>query len=293
MSPKKKKDIFFLFICNLPVSGMMIYWFIWEKEYSSLPWALLPQAVMVLCIVIMLLQEKHILKKEDRIKDRSKADLHQEAFEKYEINAFHDINSASMAKDLKKIYRTKLFPIVFLYSPLCICISVIIIFLLISINSNEYLENPPLSDKIRTIIFVFISVGCLLVSLYELLGLPVYFFLRKHHEEVETTERSYMEGKMICSKLSGINIGPEYCIYYDLFSVDCFPVNEILYAETIKKLKKKSGTAGFVSKVKLDISLNIAIKGEEAVYNIALKEFQLEYLCDELIRRGVTIIKKY
>ena len=51
---------------NAPVILSSDSLYILEKEYSSLPWALLPQAVMVLCIVIMLLQEKHILKKENK-----------------------------------------------------------------------------------------------------------------------------------------------------------------------------------------------------------------------------------
>lgn len=97
---------------------------------------------------------------------------------------------------------------------------------------------------------------------------------------------------MVCGRLCGLNVGFEYCVYYDLFSVDCFNVRNVEYAKTIRKIKKEKSTSGFYHKVKVDLSLKIYVKGEKYPYTISLNELQLEYLCDELIRRGVIIIKQ-
>lgn len=147
-----------------------------------------------------------------------------------------------------------------------------------------------MKEKVGILFIALLGTGCILTAIYQLFGLPVYLFLRKHRTDSEAIERSYMEGKMIYGKLSGINVGFEYCVYYDLFSVSCFNVRNIAYTETFRKIKKEKSTSGFYHKVKQDISIKINIKDEKNPYEISLNEQQLEYLCDELKRRGVQII---
>ena len=113
--------------------------------------------------------------------------------------------------------------------------------------------------------------------------------MKKYHEDREAVERSYMEGKMICGKLNGLNVGFEYCIYYDIFSVGCFKVRNIEYAEVIKK---KKNISGFYHKVKHDISIELHVIGKEYPYTISINNDQLEYICGELTNRGVMINKK-
>lgn len=289
---KRKRDIIFLFIATTPVSAWMIYWFIWEEDYNLLPWALLPQAVMALCIGIMILQEKHVLKRERELLHSDFPKKWDYALEKYENSYHSNIRSESMTKHLKKIYRTKLFPLCFFYGLLSIAVLLAFYNSWKSSKDNKYIDAPSLKEKICVIFFAIFGTICTLTAIYQFLGLPVYLFLRKHRSDAEAIERSYMEGKMIFGKISGINVGFEYCVYYDFFSVSCFNVRNIEYAEILVKIKKEQSTSGFYHKVKQYISVKIHIKDEKNTYAISLNKQQLEYLCDELMRRGVAIIKK-
>jgi hypothetical protein len=286
----RKRDIIFLFIATTPVSAWMIYWFIWEEEYNLLPCALLPQGVMALCIGIMILQEKHVLKRESELLHSDFPKKWDYALEKYENSDHSNIRSESMTKHLKKIYRIRLFPLCFFYGLLSIAALLAFYISWKSSKDNKYIAPPSLKAKICVIFFAIFGTGCILTAIYQFCGLPVYLFLKKHRTDAEAIERSYMEGKMIYGKLSGINVGFEYCVCYDLFSVSCFNVRNIEYAETFRKIKKEKSTSGFYHKVKQDISVKINIKGEKNPYSISLNEQQLEYLCDELKRRGVQII---
>lgn len=98
----RKKDIIFLFIATTPVSAWMIYWFIWEEDYNLLPWALLPQGVMALCIGIMILQEKHVLKRESKLLHSDFPKQWDYALEKYESSPHGNVRSESMTRHLKK-----------------------------------------------------------------------------------------------------------------------------------------------------------------------------------------------
>lgn len=270
---------------------MMIYWLIWEQEYRSLPWALLPQAVMALCIGIMILQEKHVLKREIRLVAPQKSKHWQSELERYEHenSGYRNIRCDSMSKDLKLIYRTRIFPVVFFFGMLS---AAFLAFIYYYEKSSEYVRSLSFGEKIFVFLIALFGIACILTAIHEFLGLPVLLFIRKHRENADAVERSYMEGKMICGKLGGINVGFEYCVHYDLFSVDCFSVRKIEYAEVIIKVKKKQDRAGFYHKVKKDISIKLNVRDEKYPYNIDVKESQLEYICGELMRRGVMIIKK-
>jgi hypothetical protein len=291
---KHKKDILFLFICSLPVTGMMIYWLIWEKEYRSLPWAFLPQAVMALCIGIMILQEKHVLKRESRLIAPKRSKQWHSELERYEHenSGYRNIRCDAMSKDLKLIYRTRIFPVVSLLGVLSAAFLAFFYYYEKSSKTSEYISSPSFFEKTILILIALFGIACISTAIYEFLGLPVLLFIRKHRENADAIERSYMEGKMICGKLGGINVGFEYCIYYDLFSVDCFSVRNTEYAEVIIKVKKKQDRAGFYHKVKRDISIKLTVRGEKYPYNIDVNEAQLEHICGELMRRGVMIIKK-
>ena len=290
----RKRDILFLFICTVHVSAMIIYWSIWSEEYSLLPWALLPQAVMALCIGIMILQEKHVLKRESRLVAPQKSKHWQSELERYEHenSGYRNIRCDSMSKDLKLIYRTRIFPVVFFFGMLSAAFLAFFYYYENSSKNSEYIRRLSVFEKIFVILIALFGIACILTAIYEFLGLPVKLFIRKNRENADAVERSYMEGKMICGKLGGINVGFEYCVHYDLFSVDCFSVRKIEYAEVIIKVKKKQDRAGFYHKVKKDISIKLNVRDEKYPYNIDVKESQLEYICGELMRRGVMIIKK-
>jgi len=290
---KRKRDIIFLFIATTPVSAWMIYWLIWEEDYGLLPWALLPQAVMALCIGIMILQEKHVLKRESELLRSDFPKKWDYALEKYENSDHSNIRSESMKKHMKKIYRTRLFPICFFYGLLSIAVLLAFYISWESSKDNKYIDAPSMKERICVFFFAIFGTSCISTAIYQFFGIPVYLFLRKHRSDAEAIERSYMEGKMIYGKLSGINVGFEYCVCYNLFSVSSFNVRNITYAESFRKIKKEQSTSGFYHKVKHDISVKINIKGEKKPYDISLNEQQFEYLCDELKRRGVQIINNY
>lgn len=197
-----------------------------------------------------------------------------------------------MSKDLKLIYRTRIFPIVLLFGALSAAFLAFFYYYERSSKNSEYIRKLSVFENIFVILIALFGIACTLTAIYEFLGLPVYIFQKKHLNDTEAIERSYMEGKMICGKLGGINVGFEFCVYYDLFSVDCFSVRNIEYAEVIIKVKKKQDRAGFYHKVKRDISIKLTVRGENFPYNIDVNEEQLEYICGELMRRGVQIIKK-
>ena len=273
---------------------MMIYWLIWEEDYELLPWALLPQAFLTLCLGIMISQEKHVLKRESRLIAPQKTKHWQSELERYEHenSGYRNIRCDSMSKDLKLIYRTRILPVVFFFGMLSAAFLAFFYYYEKSSKNSEYIRSLSVFEKIFVILIALFGIACILTAIHEFLGLPVLLFIRKHRENADAIERSYMEGKMICGKLDGINVGFEYCVYYDLFSVDCFSVRNIEYAEVIIKVKKKQDRAGFYHKVKKDISIKLTVRGEKYPYNIDVKESQLEYICGELTRRGVQIIRK-
>jgi len=288
---KRKRDIIFLFICTLPVSAFMIYWFIYEMEYRLLPWALLPQAFLAVCIGIMLLQEKHVLKREGQLLAPQRSKQWHSELEKYEHenHSYRNIRSDSMSKDLKLIYLTRIFPIVLFWGMLSAISLAFFYYYGKSSKNNEYTSKLSVFEKAIIIMIALFGIACILTAVYEFIGLPIYIFQRKHRNDTEAIERSYMEGKMICGKLCGINVGFEYCIYYDLFSVDCFSVRSITYVEVIKKVKKEKDRAGFYHKVRQDISIKINVSGEKYPYTVSVNEVQLDFICSELKRRGVII----
>lgn len=270
----------------------MIYWFIYEEDYNLLPLSLIPQAFMAVCIVIMMLQEKLVLKREKKLLLSDNTKEWDYALEKYESNSYRNIRADSMKKDLKKIYRIRLSAVCFLFGLFAFAYPVFNYVRQKTSRDNEYLNTASATENIFAFFLTIFGTLCILTSVYQFLGLPVYLFLRKNHENTEAIDRSYMEGKMICGKLNGLNVGFEYCIYYDLFGVDCINVRNIEYAEAIKKIKKEKSTSGFYHKVKQDISLKLTVKDRKFPYSIDLNELQLDNICDELMRRGVKIIKK-
>ena len=290
----RKRDIIFLFICTLPVSALLIFIFVTLEEYGGLPFALVPQAFMALCIAIMFLQEKHVLKRERKLRASEHPRQWKSALEKYEYenSSYRNIRSGSMSKDLKRIYRTRLFPICLLVGLVSLVYPVLSCIWLKTSEGSEYLSAPSFAEKATSVICLIFGALCILTALYEFLGLPVYFFRRKNRADIEAIERSYMEGKMVCGKLCGLNVGFEYCVYYDLFSVCCFSVRDIAYAETVRKIKKEQSRSGFYHKVKQDITLELRVKGEKFPYNISVNDEQLENICGELTRRGVRVMNK-
>lgn len=288
----RKRDIIFLFICTLPVSALLIFIFVASEKYSGLPFALIPQAFMALCIGIMLLQERHVLKRERELRDSAHPKKWKSALEKYEYenSSYRNIRSGSMQKDLKKIYRIRLCPVCFLVGLVSLVYPVLKYIWLKTGEHNKYLGTPSFAEKMISVICVIFGAICILTAVYEFLGFPVFLLIKKHNADMEAIERSYMEGKMICGKLCGLNVGFEYCVYYDLFSVICFPVRDITYARTERKIKKERSRSGFYHKVKQDITLKISVNGEEYPYIISVDEDQLENICGELTRRGIRII---
>lgn len=281
-----------MFICTLPVSALLVFIFIVTEGYSGLPFALIPQVFLTVCLWVMRMQEKYVLKRERKLRDSTRPKQWQSALEKYEYenSSYRDIRTGSMSKDLKKIYRTRLFPVCLFVGLIVLVYPVISYIWKKTSEDNEYLSSPSFIETMTAILFVILGALCILTAVYEFLGLPVYLFRKKHCADMEAIERSYMEGKMVCGKLSGLNVGFEYCVYYDLFSVCCFSARDIIYAKTVRKLKKEKSRTGFYTKVQQDITIELRVNGEEFPYHISVNEEQLENICGELTRRGVRII---
>ena len=102
-----------MFICTLPVSALLVFIFIVTEGYNGLPFALIPQVFLAVCLWIMRMQEKYVLKRERKLMDSARPKQWQSALEKYEYenSSYRNIRTGSMSKDLKKIYRTRLFPV--------------------------------------------------------------------------------------------------------------------------------------------------------------------------------------
>ena len=282
----KKSDIIYMFIASLAFSALMAAAFIIFEQKSKLYLALIPQLVLTLLIGIMYLQEKAVNKKSEMFRNKPESEIRQQLLENYGDKILHSIEAETMADDLKSIYRRKICPVCFGIGIVVLPVTFFLIYLFFGADSS-----PGLGATITIGFFVLFGVGGILLGIYHLFGLSVNKFIKKEHERADIVERSYMMGNMVCGNCSGVNIGIEYCVHYDLCSVECFRIDDIESVKANKLITIKRDRSGFDTKGEKDISVEIRLKNRDRHYKVDLTELQLEYVCDEFTRHGVKVIK--
>ena len=284
----RKRDIIYLFICTLPVSGMMIYWLIWEQEYSLLPWALLPQGFIILWIAIMLLQERFLRNNARRIETRPVADLRQEALESFENKSFREITADSMSADLKALYRHRFAPKNLLLGTVCICCAVLFAAYIVTGIGNGVM--PFFYNIVAGIAVLFFGLAGFVIvceAALQFAGIHVSSFEKKHREELAMIKRSYMGGRMIVAADSAINIGIDYIISVRSSECECIRISDVIGAESLRVRKVKRDRAGFMTKLQYEYVISIYVKKHRKPVKYIVTELQSEYIRDELIRRGI------
>lgn len=287
----RKRDIIYLFICTIPVSAILVYIFIVMEIYRALPCALIPQAFMAFCILIMRAQEKHIDKQNKKLKNVPEAEMRQQALENFERCSFRSISADNMADDLKGILRRRHAPLVLALAAVFLAVTFFIIWLFITSSVSSVYHNFGILPFGLVIMSAFITLACIIIGADLLIGYPVTSFIEKEKDRLSMIERSYMGGRMICGWLSGINVGIDYCVYYDLNTVKCFRTDDIWHIKVNRQITKKRDRSGFDVRDKKDISAELSVRGCKDTFKVGMTELQLEYICDEFMRRGVKIVK--
>lgn len=284
----RKRDILYMFIATVPLSAVLAAILIICEQGAKLYMALLPQLGMCGIIGIMLMQEKYIENQNEIYRNRLDAEMRQQVLENYESDGYRNINADNMSDDLKMIFRRSIAPFFFIYG---IGASLLLMFLIYLVSSLSARKD------IMTVFTIggtaIVAFGCFALGIYQFTGGTVSYFLNKEKTNLDMIERSYMGGSMICGWLSGINIGIDHCVIYDSTSVSTVKNEDILHVNINKRITKKRDRSGFVVKDKKDISAQLVMRNKDNTYNINVTELQLEFLCDEFMRRGIKIIKNY
>lgn len=284
----RKRDIIYLFICTLPVSAIIIYWLISEQDYDMLPWALLPQGFMVICILIMLLQERILKLIADKIKNRPEAELRELVLENFESNSFREITANSMSADLKNLYCRKFAPKNLLLGTVCICCAVLFAAYIVTGIGNGVM--PFFYNIVAGIAVLFFGLAGFVIvceAALQFAGIHVSSFEKKHREELAMIERSYMGGRMIVAADSAINIGIDYIISVRSSECECIRISDVIGAESLRVRKVKRDRAGFMTKLQYEYVISIYVKKHRKPVKYIVTELQSEYIRDELTRRGI------
>ena len=287
----RKRDIIFLYICTIPVSALLIFMLVIMEEIHALPFALIPQLFITVCILIMSLQEKHIDKQNEKLKNIPEQEMRQQVLENYEHKGYRRISAETMTEDLKGIFRRRHAPLVLFIGAVSLAVTAFIIYLFVSMSVSSVLHDFGPLPVVTLIMTAFIALACIIIGTDLLIGFPVTSFAEKEKERLSMIDRSYMGGSMICGWFSGINIGIDYCVYYDLNSVKCFRTEDIWHIKVNRRIKKKRDRSGFDVRDKKDISVELCVRGVRDTFRVSVNGLQLEYICDEFMRRGVKIVK--
>lgn len=285
----RKKDIIYMFIASLAFSALMAAVFIVCEQKSKLYLALIPQLVLALLIGIMYLQEKALNNEAEKLRNRPESEMRQQVLENYETNGCRNIGSSSMSDDLKSIFRRNLCPPCLGFGILCIILTAIVVFTIhLAVEGGL---KPGFSGIGFAVLFGISGISGILTAISQFLGLPVTSFMKREKMHIDMIESSYMNGNMICGKLGGINIGTDYCVCYTMGSVIAFRTQDISCVNVHKRIDVRRGRSGFGEKAEKDISVVIRLEKTGKTYKIELSELQLEYVCDEFMRHGVSVRK--
>ncbi|MBE6862924.1 MAG: hypothetical protein E7497_08555 [Ruminococcus sp.] len=285
----RKRGTIFLLSLSLSISALLLLIILITDRYDEIWFAVIPFSLFPICMLINVLQEIFAEKKADR-KATEKASISQSAvrqllLENYEENIFSEINTTTMADNLKSICRKK-------YATKWLIMSLLpLLFLPLAIFGFR-IEKSILS----VIILVFLIISafcCMAMSIYNFSGLNINVFIKKAGENLNMIERSYMGGKIVQTKAQTFNIGIDYCVYTDLFDIDFFKNSDVTEAVLTESRTKKYDRFGFYAGEKNEMYVSISIKGNKSTFKIQGSQLQLEYICDELLRCGIKINKKY
>lgn len=284
----RKRDIIYLFICTLPVSAIIIYWLISEQDYDMLPWALLPQGFMVICILIMLLQERILKSIADKIKNRPEAELRELVLENFESNSFREITANSMSADLKNLYCRKFAPKNLLLGTVSLVYAYLMAAYIVTGIGNGIM--PAFFNIVAGIAALYFGLsGIILVceAASQFAGFPADRFEKKYREELPMIERSYMGGRMIIALNSVLNIGLDYIVSVSTSECEAVSISDIIGAQAIRVHKVRRDRAGFITKQKFEYVICIYARQRNKPIKHIVNELQAEYIRDELIRRGI------
>ena len=281
----KKRDIIYMFIASLAFSAVMAAAFIIFEQKSKLYLAIIPQLVLAMLIGVMYMQEKAVNKAAEKLRNKPESEIRQQLLENGN-DILHSIETETMADDLKRIFRRKI-------CPLCFGIGFVLLplmfFLIYDFAGTSFKPGPGGIFAIG--LCGFLGFGSLLLGIYHIFGLSVNSFIKKEHERIDDLERSYMMGNMVCGNYSGVNIGIDYCVHYDVGGVYCFRIEDIESVKASKQITMKRDRSGFSVKEKKEIFAEIRLKNKDKPYKVDLTELQLEYVCDEFTRHGVKVVK--
>ncbi len=286
MNNRKRNIIFPLFL-SLSISALFLLIIILTDRYDEIWFAAIPLSIFPICIMINILQEKSADKKYEK-KTALKASIsesvvRQQILENYEVNIFREITADTMADDLKEICRKK-------YSPKWLTMSILPLLFLPVVVLMFMIEKSILSVVVL-VFLIILFCGCAFMSVYSFSGLFIKGFSRKSGKNFNMIERSYMGGRVFHTKSNTINIGIDYCVYTDLFGIGFFRNNDVLKAVFTEKRTKKYDRFGFYAGENNEMYVSFFIKGQKQTCDIHGSQLQLEYICDELLRCGIKVIK--
>lgn len=286
MKKLKRKIIFPLFV-SLGLSAYFLFIIILTERYNEMWFAAIPLAIFPLCILINVIQEKYADKKaEKRAAEKAsipESSIRQQVLENYGGNVFREITAETMADDLKEICRKK-------YAPRWLIVTAaVLLFLLLSIWI--FYAERDFSSVCLMVFLIILTCGCFAMFVYAFSGLSVKVFTKQAGNNLNCIERSYMGGKTICATVHTLNIGIDYCVCTDLFGIGFFRNSDIQKVVLIEKRTKEYDRSGFYAGEKNELYISFIIKDEKRPYDIHGTQLQIEYICDELMRCGIKIIK--
>lgn len=196
---------------------------------------------------------------------------------------FREIQSDSMSDDLRIIYRSKFAPRSLIGGITVLVGTIVMLIAFMCDKSGIEFNDIHIFGE-----FVLINLISWSASFIQLSGLPVRRFERKNSEELPMIERSYMTGRMLLYKVSGLNIGDDYIVFINSIKCSCVRLSDI--REVIayrdpqwRNFKDKPKKRAYI--------IAICINGQKPIL-INVDRYESEYLCDELMRRRVNIVKE-
>ncbi|MCR5599589.1 MAG: hypothetical protein K6G33_02450 [Ruminococcus sp.] len=284
---KRKKKIGLLILLFSSISALLFFIAVLMERYNELWFTFTPLLMIPFFLLINIAEEKLADKKSESkaLKRASEPEsvIRQQILENYEKNAFREITGENMKSDLKTISRWKFAPrwlfmsfSVLIFIPLALWI---------------YKDDHDFISEILLIFTSGIAIFCFVMAIIHFSGFYVKLFIKRADEKLPMIERSYMGGNMICTKECDFNIGIDYCVYINMSETGYFSISDIYNAVLTRKRTKKYDRYSSYGSEKNELYMCISLKNQKHTYDIHGNELQLEYICDELVRRGVKIIK--
>lgn len=267
-------------------------------EYS-IPWwiiAVISAALVAYCVYVYAKEKRDdnkFRKSLGDIEDNSyftSSEWRERYFEYVQKKPFEVPNKKGMKADLTARYRRM--------QPHWLWIMGIFMFLLSAFLYDALKNDSDLNEYLILTIFItyavpliafIIGIYLICVFIQNMKLSPVKLFYRniQAYANIADIERSYENGVMLSHKKTGINIGSEYTVIYDPFSVYLIKNRDIKIASRHVVRQKKYDTYEFVYKGDEYIhQLYILSKSQYNTdeYYLELNEFQVEMAISELLK---------